>query len=422
MLGGGEGHRFTCTHECDLPAAELWALRLDPDFDAYFAELDNQTLEVLRNDTVEQPGGTKVMRVCRMVSRDNPLPASLMPLVKSVGMDEQLPFMLHAQFTPGRYDAAHPYNYRTQLPVLTDRVHIVGKQWAEDLPGGRCRLIAQICVQVNVFGIGGRIERAIEEQMRASYEMLPRRVVDFVTLRQGRDVAAIRAAACRPATAVTSTRVASPKREPETPDDAASVASAPSAAPPAPQPMNALEQFTFSVLRCVAPAMVARATKAESASDALHSHLLRHRAEKSEQRRLLRAKDDELRAKDEELRALTAQLHAMKVGRGANDAGASGGGSGRAPSEDMTAPASWSSSSAGDVASESSRHVACADDDGMRGDGLRDGGLRRSCGDLDVSAAPRAQERARPASRRPRTEGRAARIVSSAARARAIRV
>ncbi len=54
--------------------------------------------------------------------------------------------------------------------VLTGKVNIEGIITLEELPGGGCRRGAKLHVSVSMFGVGGKIEKALSKNVREGYD------------------------------------------------------------------------------------------------------------------------------------------------------------------------------------------------------------------------------------------------------------
>ena len=308
-------------HACAMPPHTFGALRQTAGFDAYFAELDGQTYRLVSETVTTERGVHKVHRVCTLEHTENPVPVGLRALLATLGISDNFPFVIRSSFYVGFQDREHPYSYSTHLPVLTDRIQIRGEQWAEPRPGGS-RLVSLLRVDVQILGLGSRLERAIEAELRSAYQLQPTRALAFLESRQGLGAVAgaYHSLSFAPAGSTPSGVLNGTHRVPDeheaSRDDGTSPASVRYAsaarAPPAasadggpagsaePDDAPALsEQLAHGLVRCLAPAIVERASRAESASAALHAQLLRHR----EQRKLLERREAELDA-------ATAQLHA----------------------------------------------------------------------------------------------------------------
>ena len=62
------------------------------------------------------------------------------------------------------------WTYRVVTNKVGDKVKIGGKLWCEPKGDDGCIRIAEVEIEVKIFGVGGTIEKFIEKQTRESYE------------------------------------------------------------------------------------------------------------------------------------------------------------------------------------------------------------------------------------------------------------
>ena len=72
------------------------------------------------------------------------------------------------------------WSYAIETNKLSDKVYIGGTLWAEPRGDGRCERIAEIEIQVKVFGVGGAVERFIEKTTRDSYVKAAKFTNEFI--------------------------------------------------------------------------------------------------------------------------------------------------------------------------------------------------------------------------------------------------
>ena len=73
--------------------------------------------------------------------------------------------------------------YQAFYPIFTDRIHVTGIQHAEPISPSSCRLVCKVRIQVSIPLIGGTAERAIEQLMKAAYAEMPKKALEYATLR-----------------------------------------------------------------------------------------------------------------------------------------------------------------------------------------------------------------------------------------------
>lgn len=69
----------------------------------------------------------------------------------------------------GSWDpATRIWTYRIETNKLSEKINIGGRLWAEP-KGTKMERVAEIGIEVNIFGVGGTIEKFIEKTTRESY-------------------------------------------------------------------------------------------------------------------------------------------------------------------------------------------------------------------------------------------------------------
>jgi hypothetical protein len=72
------------------------------------------------------------------------------------------------------------WTYAIQTSKLSDKVHIGGRLWAESRGDKKLERIAEIEIEVKIFGVGGVVEKFIESTTRESYENATRFTNQFI--------------------------------------------------------------------------------------------------------------------------------------------------------------------------------------------------------------------------------------------------
>ena len=98
---------FTISLPCPMAAEEFWALRSDTGFDDYFAALDRQQFQCLKNDVHSGADGhQRIYREFKLCALDNPIPKALRGLLPK-GVDSTS-LRVNCSFATERFDEAHP--------------------------------------------------------------------------------------------------------------------------------------------------------------------------------------------------------------------------------------------------------------------------------------------------------------------------
>mgnify|MGYP006145746489 CR=1 FL=1 len=157
---------FEIDNDCEMSAELFWSLRGDTNFDAFYARLDKQWYTLQEEDASEGKDGKIISRDFKLVMEDNPVPRPLRPLLPKNLVVKEFAFRVKCKFHTDHFDEAHPYEYTTILPVMTERVLVDGIQWAEPVTATMCRLRARINVTVHLGPLSAALERTIESEMR----------------------------------------------------------------------------------------------------------------------------------------------------------------------------------------------------------------------------------------------------------------
>lgn len=92
-------------------------------------------------------------------------PAADAPAVVRKLIGDSLTYTESGSFDP----AKKLWTYTITTSKLSDKVHIGGKLWAEPKGPKKLERIAEIEIEVKIFGVGGAVEKFIEKTTRDSY-------------------------------------------------------------------------------------------------------------------------------------------------------------------------------------------------------------------------------------------------------------
>lgn len=152
--------KFTIRDTFDTDVDTYWRrIFFDPEFNErlYLDALGFEGFELV--ELTGEPGGrrTRTMRT---------EPAAEAPAVVRKLVGESLSYTERGTFDPD----AQVWSYEIQPGKLSDKVHIGGRLWAEPKGEGRCERVAEIEIEVKIFGVGKAVEKFIEKTTRDSYE------------------------------------------------------------------------------------------------------------------------------------------------------------------------------------------------------------------------------------------------------------
>ena len=152
--------KFTCRNIFNTDADTYWSkIFFDP---AYNRGVYLDTLQFKKWETVEltgEDGGPRTRK--QILEPKSDAPAVVQKLVGgSISYVEQ-----------GRFDpTTRIWTYDISLSKLGDKVRIGGKFWVEPRGDKRIERICDVDLNVNIFGVGGVVEKFIEKETRDSYE------------------------------------------------------------------------------------------------------------------------------------------------------------------------------------------------------------------------------------------------------------
>lgn len=152
--------KFTCRNIFNTDADTYWSkIFFDPEYNRglYVEALQFKKWELV--ELTGEPGGVRTRK--QNLEPKSDAPAVVQKLVGgSIGYVEQ------GRFEPnGRI-----WTYNVQLSKLADKVTIGGKFWVEPRGDKRIERFCDVDISVNIFGVGGVVEKFVEKETRDSYE------------------------------------------------------------------------------------------------------------------------------------------------------------------------------------------------------------------------------------------------------------
>ncbi len=162
--------RIEAQHVFDCDTATYWTLFWDPDYDAILRSKANYEREFLDDHT---EGSVRTWRA--RVTPERELPSMVKKLL---GADK----LIYEQHNRLDMDAG-VLEWRVVPAVLSDKIDCHGVM--KVLPAGprRCRREVDGKIEVKVFGVGGRIEKVIVDNVLASYDSAAEAIREYL----GRD-------------------------------------------------------------------------------------------------------------------------------------------------------------------------------------------------------------------------------------------
>lgn len=152
--------RFTCRNLFHTDADTYWSkIFFDPEYNRglYVDALQFKKWELV--ELTGEPGGPRTRK--QLLEPKSDAPAVIQKLVGG-----SLSYMEEGSFEP----ATRIWTYRITLSKLADKVRIGGKFWVEPRGDKRIERICDVDLNVDIFGVGGVVEKFIEKETRESYE------------------------------------------------------------------------------------------------------------------------------------------------------------------------------------------------------------------------------------------------------------
>lgn len=152
--------KLHCEHEIPLSAEAFWDVLHAPRYEALVAEAAklHEYCELERRDD-----GDAIYR--RLRGRPE-LPAALAKLVARVAPGAGTPSYLEEQW---RSKTHREVRWRMQPSVLPERSRIEGTLRVEPLDALRCRRVLDGVVEVDLFGVGRLVEKAVVSAVTDAY-------------------------------------------------------------------------------------------------------------------------------------------------------------------------------------------------------------------------------------------------------------
>lgn len=152
--------KFTCRNLFNTDADTYWTkIFFDPEYNRglYVDALQFKKWEL--QALTGEPGQARTRR--QLLEPKSDAPAVIQKLVGG-----SLSYVEEGKFDP----QSRIWTYQIQLSKLADKVTIGGKFWVEARGDKRIERICDVDLNVNIFGVGGVVEKFIEKETRDSYE------------------------------------------------------------------------------------------------------------------------------------------------------------------------------------------------------------------------------------------------------------
>jgi hypothetical protein len=152
--------KFTCRNLFNTDADTYWSkVFFDPEYNRglYVDALQFKKWELV--ELTGEPGGVRTRK-------QNLEPKSDAPAVVQKLVGGSISYVEQGRFDPdGRI-----WTYTIKLSKLSDKVTIGGKFWVEPRGDKRIERLCDVDISVNIFGVGGVVEKFVEKETRDSYE------------------------------------------------------------------------------------------------------------------------------------------------------------------------------------------------------------------------------------------------------------
>jgi hypothetical protein len=156
---------FTIEHTIPLSRDDYWKILHDPEFEAFQAkELKLKTYKEISR--VEK--GDVVLRRVR-VQPEVHLPSTVEKIVakyipiSDLGYEEEQEKHVHDFYL----------KFRIHPPILPDKIKIAGVFSLKELDAQSCLRLLEGEIEIQLFGVGGIVERFIVEELKKTYDKIP---------------------------------------------------------------------------------------------------------------------------------------------------------------------------------------------------------------------------------------------------------
>lgn len=152
--------KFTCRNIFNTDADTYWSkIFFDPE---YNRGVYVDTLQFKKWELVELTGEEGTVRT----RKQNLEPKSDAPAVVQKLVGGSISYVEEGRFDP----SSRIWTYQIRLSKLSDKVTISGKFWVEPRGDKRIERLCDVDISVNIFGVGGVVEKFVEKETRDSYE------------------------------------------------------------------------------------------------------------------------------------------------------------------------------------------------------------------------------------------------------------
>lgn len=152
--------KFTCRNIFNTDADTFWSkIFFDPE---YNRSLYVDTLNFTKWETLSLTGENGGARTRKQLLE----PKSEAPAVITKLIGGSIQYIEEGRFDPTN----RIWTYDISLSKMGDKVRIGGKFWVEARGDKRIERFCDVDIKVDVFGVGGVIEKFVEKETRDSYE------------------------------------------------------------------------------------------------------------------------------------------------------------------------------------------------------------------------------------------------------------
>jgi hypothetical protein len=156
---------FTIEHIIPLSKEEYWKILHDPEFEAFQAQ--ELKLKTYREIHREEKGDVVLRRV--LVQPEVHLPPAVEKIVSKyipiseIGYEEE----------QEKYLREYYLKFRIHPPVLKDKIRIEGIFSLKENDHQSCFRLLEGDIEIQLFGVGGMVERFIVEELKKTYDRIP---------------------------------------------------------------------------------------------------------------------------------------------------------------------------------------------------------------------------------------------------------
>jgi hypothetical protein len=162
--------------ECPFPAAQVWALKENNEFDQFNASKDNKQVCIEKQVFfTDSDGNSKFIKVMSFKITEDSIPLVVRTLVDA----KTLAPTMTLEWFGNRFDESHACTYQVLTPAFEKSVQVQGKQWLVEKSDYECIVCTRFTVICNIPGLGIVVEQLVADMMQKGFSCYRERCTEF---------------------------------------------------------------------------------------------------------------------------------------------------------------------------------------------------------------------------------------------------